>query len=270
MTYIPPLPNSMPLDDSATLHYKKFACHYDTITFADISTAPLSLLNATGTLDTSIKKFGAGSVLFNGGQEVRYTGSKVLIGARDFTLESWVYLTTVSIGYQGILYVGAGGADGILLIIETNNRLTAYSTVQGGGGWDFSIQQAALLTLGWHHICLERFNNVFTLYVDGVSVGSHAVVSTYAVRQGDNFFYVGKYPGLTGLVGNMDDVLFSVGQALHQGAFAVPTQPFTLLEYSSPVLGEMRQDSVGGIWLCTDANANTWKQVTAYAYPVAS
>ena len=128
---------------------------------------------------TEISHFGA----YAAGGFVAQTGITVPnsddfnFGTNDFTLECWVNFSSVTAGYQAIIdRRGSGSPDttGYLLIVETDNTLHFYAADETGTSWAINLNSGSIANLlgVYTHIAVVRYNNVFTMYLNGVSVAT--------------------------------------------------------------------------------------------------
>jgi hypothetical protein len=270
VTYIPPHVRRTPIDTSFLARYAKFACHCDSSPFNDISVSPLPILSSTGTsLDTTAKKFGAGSLLVSGaaGSGMIYdnSGGTITPSTGDFTMSAWVNITTLNGTYQTIMTFDTnGGQQGPLVTLMPNNALNAW-VAGSGGGWAFTLVGPVPST-GWNHVVLERWGNRFDLYLNGTSVSNNTY--TNPIWAGTKYC-LGYSPHTSGSLanGNIDEAYVWEDIAYYKGNFTVPAAPYIDPAVpSGAVTGEMRQFTDGTLYLCTDSGTNTWKQVQSTKY----
>ena len=185
------------------------------------------------TKSTSIKKYGAASIYFDGGGVIGSTvdyarfgyatsigpSPALGLGAGDFTLRFWIYPQTHS------------NSDPRMVSNDpySNNWSTWYFSVnKAPATGKFSFWACAystsvpLLTSSssvaydtWSHIEITRSGSSFRLMVNGVVEAT----GTYAsdIDGGYNYFYIGsRCPGY------IDDFQFYKGVALHSGDFTPP------------------------------------------------
>ncbi len=141
-------------------------------------------------IDTSIKKFGAGSLLLDGTTDgIRLDGSSdFAFGTGDFTVHMFAYpldLTSVNVigdwrqggaGGNPLWYIN--GAD--ILWHETDTKIT------GSHGMSTST---------WYHLCIQRFSAVTRMFVEGVQIGSdYADTNDYGVSTNGPFFGINGNP----------------------------------------------------------------------------
>ena len=198
----------------------------DTTDASDISHAPPT--NTETTIDSTIKKFGDGSAKFNGIAELVWASDSSLELSGDFTIEFWLYLDALP------------GVNGMVPISKRNNSTTEAGTwgikVQPSGdiewwechgsmtGYSFGTVTATT----WHHVAISRTGSTLSMYLDGVSGGSHEDTTDYTNtarplrlgRWGTNFD--------EGLEGNIDELRITKEAGRYTGSFTPPTTAFTV------------------------------------------
>ena len=148
------------------------------------------------------------------------------MGAGDFTLEAWVYLTTSGASRMIFGTCDAAGNQGsmsyVLLVNSSNN---AYFAVGYQGTLYGSTNTATVPTNQWVHIAGVRSGANIYVYLNGVqstvntNMGALAITdSTQVVAVGRNG--AGNFEYLTGYVSNARIVK---GTAVYTGAFTPPT-----------------------------------------------
>ena len=173
---------------------------------------------ADAQIDTSVKKYGTGSMEFDGtGDYLQNFSSLTAMGSGDFTWECWVYFN--SFGILGIIdsRLSAGTVTGAgLLYVNGSNQLIYWSNGTA------RVTSSALSTGQWYHFAVVRNSGTVALYIDGSSVGTAADTTnmTYPIlRVGatyDNYY----------LNGYIDDLRITKGVARYTAAFTPPTQAF--------------------------------------------
>jgi hypothetical protein len=119
-------------------------------------------------ISTSVKKYGTGSISFNGSTDYitnRSTPS-LQLNSGDFTVEFWMYATTLSPGYQRIVVTTNGAFGSTDFVIRTqSSQLQVYCGSGNNYGGGLTINS-------WYHVAVVRngsgTNNV-TTYINGTS-----------------------------------------------------------------------------------------------------
>ena len=162
-----------------------------------------------------------GSMYFDGtGDYLNFTGSTGTTLSANFTIEAWVYLSTIA-SLQPILCIGDSFSNpGVMFYIATDGKLAiAYANARTYTG------STALLINSWNHVAFVRSGSTITGYLNGVSQGTLSNSSTFSGTTS----YVGRelYNGGTGgqLSGYLSDVRLNNGTALYTSNFVPQNAP---------------------------------------------
>jgi hypothetical protein len=118
-------------------------------------------------IDTTTKKFGDGSMEFDGTTDyiVQPTSDNYGYGTGDFTIEFWVYFDDVNTSRTVVSNLsGSASVNPHLYIFNTTLRYYTNSADR--------ITSSALSTSQWYHIALVRFSGSTKLYINGTQSGS--------------------------------------------------------------------------------------------------
>lgn len=177
-------------------------------------------------ISTIQKKFGTGSILFNGSTD--YCRTLALAGTHqfgtgDFTIECWAYCTNL-----------AGGSSNAMEIIDfrssTNNEVRPTLAILNSQFLYFTngsnrIVSSTISANTWYHVAVVRSSGSTKLYVNGTNVG---VTYTDANNYLDGTPTIGNYlpSPIYGFAGYIDDVRITKGIARYTANFTPPTQAF--------------------------------------------
>lgn len=219
--------------------YVKLLLHFDgadgSTTITDSKPAPTKTVSAVGNaqIDTAYKKFGTGSILFDG------TGDYLTVpdstdwyfAAGDFTIDGWVRYNNLLSYEKGICgqYVDA-------------NNLWAFA-LSGSGTYVFSIRSAAAqkalyaFSVGmpvintWYHLELVRNGTDVFLFVNGTKyTGVITPISTNEVPNLATVLTVGScgFAAANDFIMNgwIDEFRVSKGIARHITNFTPPTSAY--------------------------------------------
>jgi len=158
------------------------------------------------------------------GDYLTASGANLALGAGNFTVEGWVYLT----GYNG----GAAAYTGIGSYPDST-ALMFY--INASGGYAVNVGSSDIITTGtaplntWIHFAIVRSStgsNGLTLYINGISVAT--------ATSATNFTSTNAVIGRTGvstssnlMLGCLSNIRVLVGTALYTAAFTPPTAPLT-------------------------------------------
>ena len=142
----------------------------------------LTLTNAS--IDTSVKKYGAGSLKFTGSlSNSKAQGVMPSLGTNDFTIEFWLYMASMSNG-QYILDRGQGSNafydnPGFAFLTTTSSRFfwtikDSYDSEEGGYGASVGLVSSSLSSAvgSWVHVALVRQGTTYRMYIDGTQEAS--------------------------------------------------------------------------------------------------
>ncbi len=170
-----------------------------------------------------------GSVLFNSGSsdaENSYlkvtTTSDLALGTGDFTIETWVYFTSIGT-YQSIIDFREANGLFPFLVRDTDGDLYYYVN---SGVLINNIPARA--NNCWHHVAVVRSSGTTKIYLNGVEEGSASDSSNYVAT---NNPYIGGSTGRTNdLFGYLSNLRIVKGTAVYTAAFTPPTEKLTAME----------------------------------------
>ncbi len=181
----------------------------------------VQLIGAAGQ-STTVKRFGTAALSFTNGTSALQLPNRpeYQLGAANFTIEGWMNFITLS-GPAGIISMRAGsGGDGFLFYF-TSTTLTFYSSN--------SVVLSASYTLPlntWVHVALTRLGNVFTFWVNGVSVGTATAAITINPSTSPLVFGRNSANNLDYFNGYLDEFRITKGVARYATAFVPVKAPF--------------------------------------------
>jgi hypothetical protein len=150
--------------------------------FTNAGIPDLAMINNLETVgnaqvSTSVKKYGTGSISFDGnGDFLSYPSS--VFGSGDFTVECWVYFNSTS-GDQTIFGINWNSNANSLSAVRVDISSGVFRYMGSTDGTNFYFFQATSTspsTSTWYHIALVRSSGTVTFYVDGTSVNSTSSV----------------------------------------------------------------------------------------------
>ena len=197
-----------------------------------------NVLTATGpaAIETTSTQFGTGALdltgsAFNCGVSTPVSSqiAALLNSTADWTIELWFQFTQAG-GYGIIPLVNIGEAlsggqasDGITLIATNGSVVQAGPPLVSGGTTLESVGTA--LTYGvWYHVALVRYQNVVTLYLNGVGDAGASNWGTRTVPANAQVLIGGAVGGGNALA-RIDEVRIST-LARYTANFTPPTAPF--------------------------------------------
>jgi len=194
-------------------------------TITDSSSSPKTItVNGNAQIDTAVKKFGTGSIEFDGTGDYLTAPDDAAwdLGSSDFTIEAWVY-PTASPAQPIIIGQWTSSYAWVLLLSNDGNRY--LRALLYNGSFNDYVSTSALSLNSWNHCSFVREGNTVSLYLNGTSVYSTTFTgsvstSTSALSIGANS--VGGSP----FQGYLDDVRVTKGVARYTSNFTPPTAAF--------------------------------------------
>jgi hypothetical protein len=195
-------------------------------TLTDSGPNPLTFAAGTGVfVDTTIKKFGTGSIKFSGtGSASSSNNSALNFGTGAFTIELWAYATAAAVQTLIALNNVSAQWSGVQLGLDASNNLTFKSrTPSSGNAWDLdSGPISGGFTLNnWHHILISRESSgTLRIYVNG----NLAYSTTFAgdMTSGGSNYFGEAGGGVSRFTGYLDDIRITKGVARQTGTSFVP------------------------------------------------
>jgi hypothetical protein len=177
-----------------------------------------------------------GSGYFDGsGDRLDIANNTVLqLGSSNFTIEAWVYYTTVNL-YAHFLGKWNTGSLEYQIYITTNNGDLLAQASSNGVAANVLTASGATRANAWNHIVWTRSGSTDTLYVNGTAVLTSTSLGaifngTSAVSIGgrqDNAYFMNGY---------VAGVRIVKGTVVYTGAFTPPTAPVTAITNTSLLL----------------------------------
>jgi hypothetical protein len=175
-------------------------------------------------ISTSVKKYGSGSMSFDGsGDYLYYPSTPVLAyGISNFTVELWMYSNAAPGSDAGVVDQRPASTNGsyFMLGVNSSNRLFIYVNT------DYRIgptAATAINTAAWYHVAYVRSATTGTLYINGTSVGTWTDTTTYIA--GDGFIAHHAFSA-SDFNGYIDGLRITDGYAVYTANFTPPTAAF--------------------------------------------
>lgn len=175
-------------------------------------------------------KFGTSSLYSDGSGDacaISYH-AKMAVGTADFTLEFWVYPSSVGGGLGTIATQRATSSVYAPYLIQKESGTGVTKLYMSTDGSTYSINGTTIGTLSastWHHIALVRSGTNIYVYLDGTRVINTTLSGSLANDSGPLMF-LGDTDG-NSLNGFLDEARLTYGLARYTGAsFTVATAPF--------------------------------------------
>ena len=185
-------------------------------------------------ISTSVKKYGTGSIAFDGSGDSLFAAnqSSILMSGGNFTIEAWVNPNSFGSTYNPIIANAISNASTAadlqyFLYLDGSGKPTfkAYSASTA-----YTVASASAIPTGsWTFIAAVRNGSTLTLYVNGVSVATTtigtvilngstlALIRCGAYQEASVFYYLNGY---------VDDLRVTKGIARYTANFTPPSAAF--------------------------------------------
>ena len=197
-------------------------------TFTDDGPDGLSMAaSGSVSISTAQSKFGGASGLFPGGSHLTFPAT-IPFDSDPFTVEAWVYPT--SLPGESNIYSARRNGSGITFRLRSTGALDFFYS--SGVSAFQTTAQVSLNT--WTHVAVTRdSNNLFTLWIDGVSSATNTITASMGTG---NTPVIGKSADFNGeyFNGYIDDLRITAGVCRYTANFTAPTA-----ELSSPATAQI-------------------------------
>lgn len=172
-------------------------------------------------IDTGTKKFGTGSIYFDGtGDNLKIPHSvNQQFGTGDFTFEAWIYPTAITgTTVRTIVAKGDSTTSGTFQLAVRDSKIRMYTDV-------IPFTSSANVTVNaWQHIALTRSGTTLRFFLDGALDTTVSSFSTNFNETADMF--IGSAGASSYFTGYIDDIRITKGVARYTAAFTAPTKAF--------------------------------------------
>jgi len=175
------------------------------------------------TIDTGVKKFGTGSLLFGGGSHLNLDHSDDWNFADDdFTMDCWIYLNNNSVVNTILAQDNIPGEDlafvfGMLTLSTLGLRYSTNGSTVITKSVDWSPSVST-----WYHVAVIRNGNNLKFFVNGTQQGATQDITSVTIFNSASGLQVGNYYGVGYFDGYIDELRISKGVARWTADFTVP------------------------------------------------
>jgi len=189
-------------------------------TFTDNSPSQKTITaNGTAQISTAQSKFGGSSAYFDGSGDYLTTtsNSSFAFGTGDYTIEAWVYPTTIRNG-ENLIYVTDVTEGTSFGFNQTQVFIGARATAL-----DLTATYTVVANV-WTHLTATRQSGTVRIFANGNLISSGSV--TRSCPQGPGG--IGDYPTANGngVTGYIDEVRVTKGVARYTGSFVTQSAAF--------------------------------------------
>jgi len=150
------------------------------------------------------------------------------MGAGNFTIEAWV-LTDGTSNRNIVAREYNGNGSGYTTFVWSTTQLVASTS---GSAWEVNFTWSLPSANQWHHYALVRNGNVYSVYIDGIRVGTQTVAGTLINGFG-SALTIGYRNGQSLPSGSLSNVRIVKGTAVYTANFTPPTSALTAISGTS-------------------------------------
>ena len=181
----------------------------------------------TARVSTAEKKFGTGSMLFNGSTDYLSTINKqnLSLGSGNFTIECWVYANSIGL-FNGVFaqWPNDGGSVNNSFVLESVASNMRFYWCAGSTA--FGPATLGTITTGsWIHYAICRSGNTLYPFKNGI-LGTTVSITQTLNSPTSNITVGGLVAGSGYWDGYIDDLRITKGVARYTANFTPPTQAF--------------------------------------------
>jgi hypothetical protein len=206
-------PPTVPLSSSGTsLHIKGT----DASIIDKSQGSNLKLIGNTTGSTTQVKFASTKSMYFDGsGDYITSSSSSSVLGNGDFTVELWLYASSIVSGYRCICSQGSTGTSFRMFVNDTSIQ------VWSGAGRYINYNNSTTANT-WYHIAYSHSSSGYSLYVDGSLAFNHGTVPS--LDRTLTSINIGGGDGSLGSIdGYIQDFRITKGLARYTANFTPPT-----------------------------------------------
>lgn len=196
-------------------------------------------------VSTAVKKFGESSMYFDGSGDYLVipprvelylsTNQQLSYTNKDFTIEFWMYPTTVGSSQAIITRRSSQTARGFIVSISSGGVLFVGFGDASTAAWEYSFTSSAgaIAANTWQHVAVTRLGATYRTFVNGALLNS-AAPSAFLVADDTSPIWIGQNGNEASpspFNGYLQDVRFTIGAARYQGAFTPPAAAFAYNQY---------------------------------------
>ena len=172
-------------------------------------------------ISTTQSKFGGGSMYFDGtGDYLDARLGPVQVLGGDFTVEMWVYPTTITGSNRTFLFLENGVNSAAFFMYGA----TGYVGLDINNVATYNLGSTAITTNSWQHLAFVRSGSTLTAYINGTSVGTATVTASLG-SSGVMRIGAGASAGAP-YFGYFDEMRVTKGYARYTTNFTAPISPF--------------------------------------------
>ena len=184
--------------------------------------------NNSVSVSTSVKKYGTGSLQFDGVDQYLSIASSAdfNFGTNDFTIEGWFYAQSDSDDRGAIFELYASDNDMLRVMINTGGVLEFR--MQAGGANQMTITTTSWSNNTWHHFAVVNYSGTINCYLDGTSFGSSSSFTIPNLSSAQVLVGLDLYATDRWYTGYIDDLRVTKNRAVYTANFTPPSSAHSL------------------------------------------
>jgi hypothetical protein len=200
-------------------------------TFIDNSPNNLTVTSYNGAAVSTVQsKFGGASLLLDGTNDYLSTTHRTNfnVGANDFTIEAWVYTSTIS---EQVIFGANRNYDGVgafMLNLNYTGKVRFFCMYSSGIVLDYNVGTGTISDSTWHHIAVTRNGSSLRIFIDGIQTGTtNTTLGSAAIDNAIADYRVGSSTdGYSYFNGYIDELRVTKGVARYTANFTPQTSEF--------------------------------------------
>ena len=197
-------------------------------TFTDRGPAARTVTAVGAQIRTDVSRFNGSSGFFSGSDQyltVSNAGGPFYFGSGDYTMEAWVYLTSLATtrAIMGIWSAFYPSDQNFSLYYDAG--ATKYRLILDPADWQVNVSTSSALANTWTHIACCRNGTKFRMFINGV-MESETTQAGWTMSNGGGSMLVGGCTGFNPFMGYLAEVRVTKGVGRYITNFEVPTNPF--------------------------------------------
>lgn len=208
------------------LHWDKVVAllHFDG-DFSDLKGGTWVASGASATIDTSIIKFGTGSLKAVGGSSLNATIPS--LGTDDFTIEFNIYPLLVNGSWQRYFAIGGYTKPGSFYILNVGASNPPRVLIGMNSNFNLSSQgpETTLNMLAWNHVAVTRENGTMRIFINGL-LRENITWPTFDINETFAQINDEVVDGSNAFNAHYDELRITKGVARYTTNFTPPDAPF--------------------------------------------
>ena len=193
--------------------------------FSDLKGGTWVASGASATIDTSIIKFGTGSLKAVGGSSLNATIPS--LGTDDFTIEFNIYPLLVNGSWQRYFAIGGFTKPGSFYMLNVGESNPPRVLIGMNSNFNLSSQgsETTLNMLAWNHVAVTRENGTMRIFINGL-LRENITWPTFDINETFAQLNDEVVDGSNAFNAHYDELRITKGVARYTANFTPPNAPF--------------------------------------------